>query len=231
MTRKRIGLASAIASILILAVGTAHAFEADFDPSNYNPDVAEIVNFAACESCLDGSGYRYAWDFDADGVSEVETEEALVTHAFSAPGYYEVVLTVTSDSGRTGMRRKGILVGRLPAYGVRELMPQGDGTVLVLITIRVTAECSALGFTEDNPRGWQIEVVDAGGSFAYPNPTTKRLEVVWGSQFSEGETVTFTYRLHPAYTSTLRELSGDLSGYTADGRFVGGIGGELGTSE
>lgn len=231
MTGKRFGLAGVIALTLILAVGTVWAFEADFDPSNYNPDVAEIVNFGTCESCLDGGGYRYTWDFDADGVPEVETEDALVTYAFSSAGYYEVVLTVTSASGRMSTRRKGILVGSLPAYGVRDVMPQSDGTMLVLITINVTAECSALGFTEDNPQGWQIEVIDAGGSFAYPNPMTKRLEVVWGSQFSVGETVTFSYRLHPAYTSTLRGLSGDLSGYTGEGRFIGRIGGELGGSE
>jgi hypothetical protein len=230
MNRKWIGLAGSIASILIVAA-TACAFEADFDPSIYNPDVAEIVNFEVCESCLDGSGYRYSWDFDADGVPEIESEEALVTYAFPSAGYYEVVLTVTSESGRRSTRRKGILVGGLPAFAVRELLVQSDGTILVLLTIHVTASCSAIGFQEAMPQGWQIEVVDAGGAFAYPNPVTKKLEVIWGSQFAEGETVTFTYRLYPAYTSTLQGMSGEISGYTDEGRFIGEISGELGMSQ
>jgi len=227
MNRKWISLASSIASILILAA-TASAFEADFDPSIYNPDVSEIVNFEVCESCLGGGGFRYTWDFDADGVAEIESEEALVTYAFPSAGYYEVVLTVTSDSGRTSTRRKGILVGGLPAFAVRELLVQSDGTILVLLTINVTASCSAIGFQETMPQGWQIEVVDAGGAFAYPNPLTKKLEVIWGSQFAAGETVTFSYRLYPAYTTTLQGLSGEISGYTDEGRFIGQISGELG---
>ena len=230
MNRKWIGLAGSIASILILAVA-AVAFEADFDPSIYNPDVAEIVNFEVCEPCLDGDGYLYRWDFDADGVLELETEDTLVTYAFSSSGYYEVVLTVSDSSGRTSTRRKGILVGGLPAFAVRELLVQGDGTILVLVTINVTADCSAIGFQETMPGGWQVEVVDAGGAFAYPNPLTKKLEAIWGSQFTEGETLTFSYRLHPTYTSTLQGLGGEISGYTAEGRFIGRISGELGMSQ
>jgi hypothetical protein len=227
MSKERIGLAGSIVTILILAFA-ACAFEADFDPSVYNPDVAEIVNFAVCESCLDGSGYSYTWDFDDDGIPEVETGESLVTYAFSSSGYFEVVLTVRSASGRISTRRKGILVGSLPAFAVRELLVQSDGTILVLVTITVTSDCSAIGFQEVMPQGWQVEVVDAGGSFAYPNPLTKKLEVIWGSQFTAGETVTFSYRLHPAYTSMLQGLSGEVSGYTDEGRFIGYISGELG---
>ncbi len=230
MNRKWIGLAGSIATILILAVVVC-AFEADFDPSIYNPDVAEIVNFEVCESCLDGQGYLYAWDFDADGVVEMETEEALVTYAFPSSGYFEVVLTVTSASGRATTRRKGILVGALPAFAVRELLLQSDGTILVLITINVAEDCSAIGFQEAMPPGWQIEVVDAGGAFAYPNPHTKKLEAIWGSQFVAGETLTFSYRLHPAYTSSLQGMSGEVSGYTDEGRFIGQISGELGMSQ
>ena len=230
MNRKWIGLAGSIASILILT-SAACAFEADFDPSIYNPDVSEIVNFEVCESCLGGSGYRYTWDFDADGIPEIESEEALATYAFPSAGYYEVVLTVTSDSGRRSTRRKGILVGSLPAFAVRELLIQSDDTILVLITINVTASCSAIGFQEAMPQGWQIEVVDAGGAFAYPNPLTKKLEVIWGSQFVEGEVVTFSYRLYPAYTSTLQGLRGEISGYTDEGRFIGQISGELGMAQ
>jgi PKD repeat protein len=227
MNRKWIGLAGSIVWIVILAAA-ANAFEADFDPSIYNPDVSEVVNFEVCEPCLSGDGFRYSWDFDADGIPEMETDDTLVTYAFSSAGYYEAVLTVADSGGRTSTRRKGILVGRLPAFAVRELLAQSDGTILVLVTIIVTSDCSAIGFQEAMPQGWQVEVVDAGGAFAYPNLLTKTLEVVWGSQFVAADTVTFSYRLYPAYTSTLQGLSGEISGYTAEGRFTGRIAGELG---
>ena len=114
--------------------------------------------------------------------------------------------------------------------GLPPLLVQSDGTILVLITVAVTSDCSAIGFQEGMPTGWQVEVVDAGGAFAYPNPQTKKLEVIWGSQFVAGEMVTFSYRLHPAYTSTLQMISGEISGYTDEGRFIGRISGELSTS-
>ena len=227
MNRTWIGLVGTIVAVLIVATA-AYAFEADFDPSIYNPDVGELVNFEVCESCLGGGGYLYTWDFDGDGTTDMETEDAVITHVFPSEGYYEVILSVRDEGGRLGTRRKGVVVGTLPAFAVRELMPQSDGTILVLVTIRVTADCSAIGFQEDMPKGWQLEVVDGGGSFAYPNPATKQLEALWGSQFAEGDSLTFSYRLYPGYASTLQLMSGEVSGYTADGRFVGGIGGEVG---
>jgi len=230
MNRKWIASALSIASILILGV-VAYGFEADFDPSIYNPGVAEIVNFEVCESCLGDDGSYYRWDFDADGTWETETDVPLTTYAFSEAGYYEVVLDVTSSSGRTSTRRKGVVVGSLAAFAVRELLIQDDGAILVLITINVTADCSAIGFQETMPQGWQIEVVETGGAFAYPNPATKKIEAVWGSEFAAGDTVNFTYRLHPTYTTSLYGMSGEMSGYTAAGRFVGAIAGELGMAQ
>lgn len=227
MNSKWVGLAGLIASILIFTVVTC-AFEADFDPSIYNPDVAEIVNFEVCEPCLDGNGFHYTWDFDADGVPEIETDDILVAHAFSLAGYHEVILTVSDPGGRTSVRRKGILVGNLPAFAVRELLAQSDGTILVLVTVNVTTDCRAIGFEEEMPQGWQVEVVDPAGAFAFPNPLTKNLEVVWGSQFAAGDTVTFSYRLLPGYASTLQGLNGEFSGYVEEDRFAGQIGGELG---
>jgi len=227
MTRKWVGLAGAI-GLMVVSGAVACAFEADFDPSIYNPGVLEIVNFEVCEPCLDGGVYSYRWDFDADGTAEIETEEPLVTYAFPKSGFYEVELTVADAGGRTSTRRKGILVGDVAAFAVRELLEQSDGTILVLITVYVTGDCNAIGIEETMPTGWQVEVVDAGGAFAFPNPSTKTIEVVWGSEFTQGDTVTFSYRLHPAYASDLRGLSGDVSGYTEDGRFIGRISGELG---
>jgi hypothetical protein len=228
MDKRRIGL---VGVLVLLLAAAGHAFEADFDPSTYNPGVAEMVNFEVCEPCLDGEGCHYRWDFDADGLADAESDEALVTYAFEAPGYYEVVLTVSDVGGRTSSRRKGLQVGELPAFAVRELLIQPDGTILVLLHVAVTSGCSAIGLEEGMTQGWQLEVVDAGGAIALPNPETRKLEVVWAREFTAGEMLTFSYRLYPAYAVTLQAISGRVSGYVDGERFVGGVSGELGVPQ
>ena len=38
--------------LILTFAAIAFGFEADFDPSTYNPDVAEIINLEICEPCL-----------------------------------------------------------------------------------------------------------------------------------------------------------------------------------
>ena len=218
-----------LASIgLILSFATAaHAFEADFDPSTYNPDVAEIVNFEVCAPCLGGSNFTFSWDFDGDGDPEFDTDQDLVTYSFASAGFYEVVLTVTDAGGRTSVARQGVVVGPIPAIAVRELLVESDGAIFVLLTITMNERVSAPGIEENIPDGWAIEVVDAGGAVMKPNMEEKQYEIAWMSMFEPGETVTFSYRLRPAYTSVLPTLSGELSGYSGGERFVAKVAGML----
>lgn len=218
-----------LASIgLILTVATAvHAFEADFDPSTYNPDVAEIVNFEVCESCLGGDGFTYSWDFDGDGEPEFETDQDLVTYSFASAGFYEVVLTVTDAGGRTSVARQGIVVGPVPAFAVRELLLESDGTIFVLITVTLNQRAPGVGIEENMPDGWSTEIVDASGAMVNPNMAERQYEIPWASLFEPGETVTFSYRLSPAYTSVLPTLYGEVSGFFGEGRFVMEIAGML----
>ena len=218
-----------LASIgLILSFATAaHAFEADFDPSTYNPDVAEIVNFEVCEPCLGGSNFTFSWDFDGNGDPEFDTDQDLVTYSFASAGFYEVILTVTDAGGRTSVARQGIVVGPIPAIAVRELLVESDGAIFVLLTVTMNERVSAPGIEENIPDGWAIEVVDAGGAVMKPNMEEKQYEIAWMSMFEPGGTVTFSYRLRPAYTSVLPTLSGELSGYSGGERFVAKVAGML----
>jgi len=218
---------SSIGLILTFAI-IAYGFEADFDPSTYNPDIAEIVNFAVCEPCLGGNGFAFSWDFDGNGVPELDTDQDLVTYSFASAGFHEVVLTVSDAGGRTSVARQGVVVGQVPAMAVRELLVESDGAILVLITVTMNETFSSVGIEEDIPDGWAIEIVDAGGSLVNPNMAERQYEIVWMSMFEAGEAVTFSYRLRPAYTSVLPTLHGEVSGYASGDRFIMGIAGMLG---
>jgi len=227
MNRLRIATLASFGMILCAAVAVL-AFDADFDPSTYNPMAAEVVNFEVCQPCLGGTGFDFAWDFDGNGVAETETADDLVTYAFASEGYYEVVLTVEDAGGRTSVSRQGVFVGSTPAFATRELLPEDGGSILVLISVYCNEDITGgIGFVESMPQGWQLETVDPGGAVTKPNSELRQLEVGWMSAYDAGDVLTFTYRLHPAYSSSLPRLFGELSGYTGGHRFLTGITGHL----
>jgi len=214
-------------SLVLIFAGAVYAFEADFDPSTYNPDVAEIVNFEVCEPCLGGSDFTYSWDFDGNGTPEIETAQDLVTYSFPSAGFHEVVLTVSDAGGRTSVVRQGVVVGPVPAIAVRELLVEPDGSIFVLISVTMNARVSAPGIEESIPNGWAAEVIDTGGAVVKMNMELRQFEAGWMSMFEEDETVTFSYRLSPAYTSVLPALHGDVTGISGK-YFRSGITGMLG---
>jgi len=226
MKNRWIALLGSIGLILTFAT-MAYGFEADFDPSTYNPDVAEIVNFEVCEPCLGGSDFSYSWDFDGNGTPEMETDQDLVTYSFASAGFYEVVLTISDAGGRTSVARQGVVVGSVPAMAVRELLVESDGAIFVLITVTMNERFSSVGIEENIPDGWGVELVDAGGALARPNMEERQYEVVWMSMFEAGESVTFSYRMRSAYSSALPVLYGEVSGYIDGDRQVMGIAGML----
>ena len=227
MRNRWLGIFGSFATLLLVAL-VGHAFEADFEPSTYNPSVAELVNLEVCESCHgDGSGFYYAWDFDGDGQTDLETGDALVSTSFEAEGFYQVKLTVFDGSGRRTTRVRGILVGSYPAVGVRELIRETDGSVYVLVKITIHDDLSGLGFEESMPQGWQMVEVDVGGAITNRNASRKVLEALWAMQLEAGEEITFSYRLHPSYATSITQLLGELSGYSSGSRFVGGVCGDM----
>jgi hypothetical protein len=226
--KKRLCVPIAAAVIVIGFALASVAWEADFEPSTFNPGIGQAVTFAVCEPCLDSGAYRYAWDFDGDGITDLVTEDLVIEHAFDAAGFYEVRLTSTADDGRAKTRRLGILVGALPAYAVRETLRQGDGSIFVLVTVYVReAVTGGVGFTEYLPQGWMYEEVDVGGAMKAERADPKRYEVAWGAQFDEGAEPAFSYRLIPGYGGSTVVFDGMLNGYTNGERFYGPVCGEL----
>lgn len=219
-----IGLALAVAG----AAAASAAWTADFTPSTWNPAVGEIVQFSVCESCHGTSGsYVYLWDFNSDGVIDTETRSPVTSFSCAAEGFYAVKLIVRDAGGREATRSKGILAGAVPAYGLREMVVESDGAVLVSVTMVAESEAVALGLEEVIPAGWQVEVIDAAGALTNYNTEKRVLEVVWMSQALPGDQMVFTYRLYSNYASQLKQLSGQVTGYRNSVRFAGESCGEL----
>jgi hypothetical protein len=227
----RRGIRAVVFGLLIAAAGASvasAAWQADFTPSAFNPGVGEVVNFAVCETCLGSSGaYRYLWDFNSDGVVDADTESTATACTFDAAGFYEVKLTIQDLGGREVTRRKGILVGPAPAYGVRQVILETDGTVFVSIAIVLNSSAVAIGLVEGIPAGCQLEIIDTDGAMTNVNMETRQLEVAWASQVEAGDELTFTYRLYSNYAAQTRQLSGEVSGYVVGVRFIGSVCGEL----
>jgi hypothetical protein len=227
----RKGIRTGIFGLLIAAASAwaaSAAWQADFTPSTFNPGVGDVVNFAVCETCLgSGGAYRYLWDFNSDGVVDLNTDSTVAACTFDATGFYEVELTIQDLGGREVTRRKGIIVGPVPAFGIRQVILETDGTVFVSISIVVNSAAVALGLVEGIPAGWQLEIVDGGNAMTRVNAEERQLEVAWMSQAEAGDEFTFTYRLYSNYATQTRQLSGEVSGYVGGARFAASVCGEL----
>jgi PKD repeat protein len=71
---------------------------ADFAYAPVSPVAGQPVTFDAAASVdFDGPIVRFAWDFDADG--HPDAEGVTVEWTFSAPGSYDVAVTVTDEAG------------------------------------------------------------------------------------------------------------------------------------
>ena len=222
--RKRLTCVFCISAFL-LAIGLpALGVEADFSPSSYNPALGEAVAFEVCQPCLGGGISHYEWDFDGDGLYEVATEEPLVVHTFTEPGYVDVALRVVDAGGRAMARSKGILIGESPLFAVRNFVTEEDGGTFVLVTLTARAVVSAPALEETLPRGWQVEILDSEGTFT--KVTDGTLQVLWAEMLIGGETRTFSYRLYPSYATGAPELSGIISAYYVEGRIKASVCGD-----
>lgn len=219
MKKKAFGSVLSAAVLVLFAIG-AFGWDADFEPSTYNPTVGEVVEFAICEPCLESGTYTYAWDFDGDGAVDLDTGEPTAEYAFEAAGFYESEVTLKDADGRRKTARKGILVGQVPAYGVRETVDQGDGTAFVLITYHANDSLSAPGIQESMPSGWQFELLDDDSAMAaVTNPTNRTYDIVWGLLLEDGDERVVSYRLHPGGAGSTATLAGTVGGIFEGARF------------
>ena len=223
---KRVTQVFGCAAVLVAVVGlVALGAEIDFSPSTYNPALNEAVTFEVCEPCLGNGTFVYKWDFDGDGVYEISSEDPIVTHAFTEPGFVDVGLQVVDGSGRTTLRRKGILVGESPLIAVRDLVNE-DGATFVVITFSANWALTAPGLEETVPLGWQLEILDTAGSIE-PHMENHTLGVLWADQILEGSTWALSYRLYPTYATGVPALSGIASGYIGGKRVKTTVCGDL----
>ncbi len=199
--------------------------EISFDPSTYNPALNEVVTFEVCEPCLGSGTFVYAWDFDGNGGYEISSEDPMVTHAFTDPGFVDVGLQVADQSGRTSVRRKGILVGESPLIAVRDVVKE-DGATFVVITFSANWALTAPGLEETIPSGWQLEILDTAGSLE-PHMENRTLGVLWADLMLEGRTWALSYRLYPTYATGVSALSGIASGYIGGKRVKATVCGDL----
>ena len=84
---------------------------ASFTVSNETPETNQSVKFDAFSSYdPDGSIVAYRWDFDGDGVWDIEGNVVTITHSYNKSGNYTVKLEVEDDVGATDWTTKEINV-------------------------------------------------------------------------------------------------------------------------
>ncbi len=82
----------------------------DYSYTPAQPKAGDPVMFnGTTSSDFDGQITTYAWDFDADGVTD--STQGIVSHVFNAPGTYQVSLTVTDNGGNRDTVIYAVTVG------------------------------------------------------------------------------------------------------------------------
>jgi PKD repeat protein len=115
---------------------------------------------------LDGDIERYKWDFDDDGIFDVETESSDVEYAFEIPGEIEVTLVVLDDEGKAESYSKtvdilpSVLAERVINSGMPDDWTVPDRVVHVSIILSVNTLLNGLTVSETIPVGWAFEEVD-----------------------------------------------------------------------
>ncbi len=209
--KERLTIILCLSALILLFGVSVLGDEANFVPSTYNPAVGESVLFEVCQACLASEADHYEWDFDGDGLYEVTTDAVRITQTFTEPGYIVISLRVVDTHGRELTHSKGILIGESPLFAVREATTEGDGMILVRITLSAQAEVRAVGLEEIIPRGWQVEVIDPGNTIS--KKEGENLQFLWMNPIYVGEMWTIIYRLYPSYGVGSPTLSGNVRGY------------------
>lgn len=146
---------------------------------------------------VDGSIVSYAWDFDGDGVFDVEGASSDVEYTFAEEGDLTAVLKVTDDEGSSSTVKKTLTV--LPSLSaVRQIdtcLPDDEtitgGTVRVTITITANTRVHGLTLHEDIPDGWMF----AEGSNASATFRKETTDWLFMETLEDGDTRVIEYTL------------------------------------
>jgi PKD repeat protein len=127
---------------------------------------------------LDGDIELYKWDFDGDGVLDLETGSSDVEYAFDIPGEIEVTLVVVDDEGSS--ESYAMIVDILPSIlavrSIETCLPD-DWTIQarsieVSIVISVNTLLNGLSVSETIPSGWIFTEGDNDGATLRQNGQT-----------------------------------------------------------
>jgi len=159
------------ATAALLAASTSQAAQrAEFEYSPFDPDINTEVSFDASESFSNGRFIEsYEWDFDGDGLFEVQTEEPQITHLFDQSGDLNVSLRVTDSAGSSETFSDSLFVRSASVMLRREITtPLAPNRVTagsafqVKITATFLEDVSAPGIDEELPEGWRVGAGEHG---------------------------------------------------------------------
>jgi PKD repeat protein len=117
-------------------------------PTPILPD--QTVNFTAVVSDPDGRVRRFDWNF-GDG-STGRSSRNTITHRYSNPGTFNVVLTITDDQGNVSTCQTTVSVGSIPpicSFTTNPSPPTGNDPFTVSFTSTSTDDTGIVSFTWD----------------------------------------------------------------------------------
>ncbi len=127
---------------------------------------------------LDGDIELYRWDFDGDGIIDLETEFSDIEYVFQEPGEIVLSLTVVDDEGKVEEYSKtvDILPSVLAVRFIETCMPDDwtlpGSVVQVSIVLSVNTLLNGLSVSETIPSGWTFAEVDNDGATLRQNGQT-----------------------------------------------------------
>ncbi len=124
----------------------------------------------------DGTIVRYKWDYNGDGVVDVEGTEPVAKYAYLTGGSYTVRLTLVDNTGLETPYATPLYVSPVTVTATRSLstMTALPGHAFrVQIRIHTDQDLAGAGLDENPPVGWEITPINNGGAIF------NRAEVQW----------------------------------------------------
>lgn len=149
---------------------------------------------------------RYRWDFDGDGLFELESVEPVVTYTYSRGGSRAVTLEVEAEDGSRA--RTTQVLALVATQAVRAHRELSTPTALpgepfrVRLTLTVEQEVHGLGVEERWPAGWRIEGVQNDGAVL----KAASRQWIFPQRLKPGQVKTLIYDVVPPPGERLGEL-------------------------
>lgn len=177
---------------------------ADFAYGPQDIVVGEPVTFDGTDSSdPDGVIVSYAWDFDADGVTDSTDMTAEFT--FQQPGTFDITLTVTDDSGNEDTVGYTVTVASkavidvavslhppLADFSYMPAQPLAGETVLFDATTSKDLDGAIIAYAWDFDENGIIDATASIASYAFPSPGTYHISLSVTDIDGNLDTVTYS---------------------------------------